>query len=183
MVKINDLMGLVVTKDLLVTRIRTPKNEVITIPNSTIITSNVINYSSLARDTRDETGLILHTTITLGYDIPWEKVHKALIEAAYATPDILPSPPPFVLQTALNDFNISYELNAYTDRSEIMPAIYSALHQNIQDKCNEVGIEILSPNYLAMRDGNHSTIPEHYLPKDYQSPGFRVDSIAPTDRS
>ncbi len=177
MVKIGDLMGIVISKDLLVTRIRTPKNEVITIPNSTVITSNVINYSSLAKDKSDVTGLILHTTITLGYDIPWEKVHKALMEAACATPDVLTTPPPFVLQTALNDFNVSYELNAYTDCSEKMPAIYSALHQNIQDKCNEAGIEILSPNYLAMRDGNHSTIPENYLPGDYQSPGFRVGSI------
>lgn len=181
MVKIGDLMGIVVSKDSLVTRIRTPKNEVITIPNSTVITSNIVNYSSLAKDKSDATGLILHTTITLGYDIPWQKVHQALMAAAAHTPDILPSPAPFVLQTALNDFNVSYELNAYTDCAEKMPTIYSVLHQNIQDKCNEVGIEILSPNYLAMRDGNHSTIPENYLPEDYQSPGFRLNSIGNSD--
>ncbi len=183
MVKIGELVGIVVSKDLLVTRIRTPKNEVITIPNATVVTSNIINYSCLARDRSDATGLILHTTITLGYDIPWEAVHKALIAAAVATPDILLSPSPFVLQTALNDFNVSYELNAYTDRPEKMPAIYSALHQNIQDKCNQAGIEILSPGYLAMRDGNHSTIPADYLPEDYQSPGFRLNSMGKSDHS
>ncbi|MDY7021742.1 MAG: mechanosensitive ion channel family protein, partial [Cyanobacteriota bacterium] len=64
-----------------------------------------------------------------------------------------------------------------TDHSEIMPRIYSELHKNIQDQCNEAGIEILSPSYLAMRDGNHSTMPESYLPKDYKSPGFKIDSI------
>jgi small-conductance mechanosensitive channel len=175
MIKIGDLMGIVVVKELLVTRIRTPKNVVITIPNSTIITSNVINYSALAKQSGDDTGLILHTTITLGYDIPWQKVHATLIAAAYATPDILHHPAPFVLQTALNDFNISYELNAFTDHPEKCQFIYSDLHQNIQDKCNEVGIEILSPNYHALRDGNHSTIPENYLPEDYQSPGFRIE--------
>ncbi|MBU6228155.1 MAG: mechanosensitive ion channel family protein [Cyanobacteria bacterium REEB459] len=181
MVKIGDLVGIVVSKDLLVTRIRTPKNEVITIPNATVVTSNIINYSSLAKDKRDATGLILHTTITLGYDIPWPAVHKALIAAAAATPDILPSPSPFVLQTALNDFNVSYELNAYTDCSENMPAIYSALHQNIQDQCNQAGIEILSPGYLAMRDGNRSTIPADYLPEDYQAPGFRFNATGDSD--
>lgn len=176
MIKIGELIGIVLEKDVLVTRIRTCKNVVITIPNSTILSSNVINYSTLAKDLGDTTGLILHTTVTLGYDIPWQKAHNVLIEAAQATPQILSKPAPFVLQTSLNDFNVSYELNAYTDCPEFSFEIYSNLHRNIQDKCNEVGIEIMSPGFLALRDGNHSTIPENYLPDDYQTPGFYVDA-------
>jgi small-conductance mechanosensitive channel len=176
MIKIGDLVGIVLEKDVLVTRIRTPKNVVITIPNSTILSSNVINYSTLAKDLGDTTGLVLHTTVTLGYDIPWQKAHKVLIEAAQATPQILSNPAPFVLQTSLNDFNVSYELNAYTDCPEYSPEIYSDLHKNIQDKCNEVDIEIMSPSFFALRDGNHSTIPENYLPDDYETPGFWIDS-------
>ncbi len=178
MVRVGDMVGIVVDKDLLVTRIRTPKNVLITFPNSTILNSNIINYSAMARKSGDNTGLVLHTTITLGYDVPWKKIYEALEQAAAVTPNILQDPPPFVLQTSLNDFNVAYELNAFTDRPDLMPVTYSLMHQNIQDKCNEVGIEILSPNYFAVRDGNHSTIPETYLPEDYTSPGFRVDPTA-----
>lgn len=174
-VKIGDAVGDVLEKNLLVTRIRTIKNVVITIPNSVIINSNVVNYSALKRDLQRP--LILHTTITLGYDVPWRKVHEVLISAAQSTKYILKSPLPFVLQTGLNDFYVSYEINAYTNESTKMAEIYSQLHQNIQDKCNETDIEILSPHYSAIRDGNHNTIPADYLPENYTAPGFRFDPV------
>ncbi len=151
---------------------------VITMPNSTVLTSNVVNFSATGRDSATPP-LILHTTITLGYDVPWRKVHQVLIEAAVATPHILTEPAPFILQTSLDDFYVSYELNAYTDAPLMMADIYSQMHQNIQDKCNEAEIEILSPHYSALRDGHQNTIPENYLPKDYTAPGFR---IAPPDK-
>ena len=160
---------------MLVIRIRTIKNVIITIPNGTVLTSQIINYSSLSQD--PDYYLILHTTITLGYDIPWRKVHQVLIDAAIVTNHILTEPIPFVFQTSLDDFYISYELNAYTNKPILMASIYSELHQNIQDKCNEAGIEILSPHYSAVRDGNQTTIPENYLPQDYKAPGFRLSSL------
>ena len=174
-IKIGDAIGEIVEKTLLVTRIRTIKNVIITIPNGTVLTSQIINYSSLSQDPNYY--LILHTTITLGYDAPWRKVHQALIDAAIATNNILAEPVPFVFQTSLDDFYVSYELNAYTNKPILMASIYSELHQNIQDKCNEAEIEILSPHYSAVRDGNQTTIPENYLPQDYKSPGFRLSSL------
>ncbi|WP_019501477.1 mechanosensitive ion channel family protein [Pseudanabaena sp. PCC 6802] len=173
-VKIGDIVGDVEAKLLLVTRIRTVNNVLVTLPNSTLLTSNIVNYSALIRD--DHAPLILHTTVTLGYDAPWRKIHETLIAAARATTHILDEPSPFVLQTALNDFYVSYELKAYTNHPSKMASIYSELHQNIQDKCNEVGIEICSPHYSALRDGNHNTIPETYLPEGYQAPGFKIDN-------
>jgi small-conductance mechanosensitive channel len=173
-IKIGDIVGDVEEKLLLVTRIRTLNNVLVTIPNSILLTSNIINYSALIRDC--EMPLILNTTITLGYDVPWRKIHETLIAAALKTDLILSEPLPFVLQTALNDFYVSYELKAYTQHPAEMTRIYSELHQNIQDKCNEVGIEICSPHYSALRDGNQSTIPENYLPKGYIPPSFRVDA-------
>ncbi|MGA7952127.1 MAG: mechanosensitive ion channel domain-containing protein, partial [Gloeobacterales cyanobacterium] len=172
-VKIGDAVGDIVEKTLLVTRIRTIKNVVITIPNASVLNSQIINYSAAAQDP-EAPPLILHTTITLGYDLPWRKVHEALINAAHATSHILTEPAPFVLQTSLDDFYVSYEINAYTHKPKLMAKTYSELHQNIQDKCNEVGIEILSPHYRAVRDGNQNTIPENYLPSDYIAPGFRI---------
>ncbi|MDB9425521.1 mechanosensitive ion channel family protein [Microcystis aeruginosa CS-564/01] len=173
-ISIGDVIGDVIEKGLLVTRIRTPANKIITIPNSSLLNTNVINFSVSQREFKEP--LILQTTVTLGYDLPWRKVHATLKEAALATQFIVSEPAPFVLQTSLDDFYVSYQLNAYTDHPNKMVYIYSELHQNIQDKCNEVGIEIMSPHYKALRDGNHSTIPENYLPEDYQTPAFGIQS-------
>ena len=170
-VKIGEIVGDVIEKSLLVTRIRTIKNEIISIPNSTVMSSHTINYSS---DTVDN-GLILHTTVTIGYDVPWKDMHQALIDAAGRTDLLLKEPKPFVLQTSLDDFYVSYQINAYTKEANKQATIYSQLHQNIQDCCNEMGIEILSPHYRAARDGNMTTIPGNYLLKDYKSPAFNIN--------
>lgn len=169
-VKIGEVMGDVKEKSLLNTRVKTIKNEIITIPNSQMLNSHTINYTTA----NDEEGLILHTTVTLGYDVPWRTVHEVLIEAALATEFVKKLPHPYVLQTSLDDFYVSYQLNARTREIHKMALIYSEMHKNIQDKCNEAGIEILSPHYGAHRDGNHSTIPQEHLPEDYQAPWFRL---------
>ncbi len=143
-VKIGDFRGDVTEMRLLVTHLRSFKNEEIVVPNSVIFNSHVINYSSLAR----ERGLILHTSVTIGYNTSWRQIHALLLQAAGRTPGLLPSPPPFVRQTALNDFYVSYELNAYTDLPHEMMQIYSDLHQNIQDAFNEYGVQIMSPHYM-----------------------------------
>ena len=172
-VKIADTVGDVVGRTLLVTRIRTIKNVDITIPNSMVLSSHLINFSSVAR----EHGLILHTSITIGYDAPWKTVHALMIAAAKATTHILEKPEPFVLQTSLDDFYVTYEINAYTDQANKQATIYAELHQNIQDKFNEGGVEIMSPHYANIRDGNQVTIPEQYLPKSYRAPGIRIEGL------
>lgn len=154
-VRIADTMGDIVEKTLLITRIRTPKNVDITVPNAMVLSSHIINYSSTAK----EGGLILHTSVTIGYDAPWRQVHQLLIAAAEGTDGVLAKPEPFVLQTALDDFYVKYELNAYTSSPNAMARIYSDLHQNIQDRFNEAGVEIMSPHYRAERDGSETTIP------------------------
>lgn len=170
-VKIGEVTGDVIEKSLLVTRIRTIKNEIISIPNSTVMNSHTINYSSDA----PEKGLIIHSTVTIGYDVPWKLMHAVLIEAATRTELVLPEPKPFVLQKSLEDFYVAYEINAYIKEANKQAVIYSNLHQNIQDVCNEKGIEIMSPHYRAARDGNTSTIPSSYLGNDYKAPSFNVN--------
>ncbi|HUX61071.1 MAG TPA: mechanosensitive ion channel family protein, partial [Ignavibacteriaceae bacterium] len=162
-VKIADTVGDVIEKTLLVTRIRTIKNVDITIPNSMVLGSHIVNYSTTAK----EKGLILNTSVTIGYDAPWKKIHELLISAALSTKDLLTEPKPFILQTALSDFYVVYEINAYTDKPNSMANIYSDLHQNIQDKFNEAGIEIMSPHYTGVRDGNAIKIPDEYIQRDY----------------
>jgi small-conductance mechanosensitive channel len=171
-IKIGDICGDVVEKSLLVTRIRTIKNEDITVPNASILSGHTINYSTSAK----ELGLILHTTVTIGYDVPWKQVHQLLIQAALDTDGISrkENHRPFILQTSLDDFYVSYQLNVYTDQSNRMATLYSELHQHIQDRFNEAGVEIMSPHYRAARDGNMTTIPTSYLDKSYRPGAFRV---------
>lgn len=109
---------------------------------------------------------------SIGYDTPWKQIHAFLIAAAKVTDNILKDPNPYVLQTSLDAFYVSYELNAYTDQPNIMAQTYSDLHQNIQDKFNEAGIEIMSPHYSSVREGNQTAIPEAYLPRSYQAPAL-----------
>ncbi len=169
-VQIGDTTGDVTQRTLLVTRVVTIKNVEVTIPNSSVLSSHALNFSRLA----STTGVILHTTVTIGYDAPWRRVHELLLAAADATTDALKSPKPFVLQTSLDDFYVSYQLNFYTDKPARMAMIYAEVHQKIQDAFNEGGVEITSPHFRALRDGNQVAIPESYLPGSYRAPAFRV---------
>jgi small-conductance mechanosensitive channel len=143
-VRIGEILGDVTEMRLLVTHLQSVKNEEIIVPNSVIFNSHVINFSTLAR----ERGLILHTSVTIGYNTPWRQIHALLLQAAGSTPGLLPTPPPFVYQKCLDDFYINYELNAYTDSPHAMMQIYSDLHRNIQDAFNEYGVQIMSPHYM-----------------------------------
>lgn len=174
-VQIGDAVGDVIAKTLLVTRIRTIKNVDVTIPNSQVLGSQVSNFSARA----GEGGLILHTTVTIGYDAPWRQVHELLKTAARATPGILHDPSPFVLQTSLDDFYVSYEINAYTAEPARMAQTYSDFHAAIQDAFNHAGVEICSPHYRALRDGNTVTIPEAERGAGYVAPSFRVSQAGP----
>jgi len=142
-VQIGDQIGEVLETRLLVTRLRTPKNEEVIIPNSEILTQHVVNFSTLARTE----GLILHTRVGIGYETPWRQVEAMLLAAAERTPGLRNEPPPFVLQRELGDFAITYELNVYTDRPSAMLATYTELHRNILDLFNEYGVQIMTPAY------------------------------------
>jgi small-conductance mechanosensitive channel len=142
-VRIGEHIGEVAQVRLLTTYLRSPKNEQIVIPNSIILNSEVVNFSTLAGDA----GLILHTNVGIGYETPWRQVEAILIEAARRTPGLRTDPEPFVLQRKLGDFAVDYELNAYTDDPARMLRLYSALHRNILDGFNEYGIQIMTPAY------------------------------------
>ena len=169
-IQIGDTIGEVVERNLLVTRILTPKAEVITIPNATVMSGAVKNYSTEAK----KAGVIFYTSVSIGFDAPWKTVHQLLIAAALDTRHVLRQPTPFVLQRSLDDFYVTYELNAYTDAPREVLNIYSDLHRNIQDKFNEAGVEICSPHFSALRDGNPIAIPEQYVKSGYKAPGFHV---------
>ena len=142
-VKIGDAFGDVTAISLQATHLRSIKNEEITIANSQILASEVINYSSLAR----ADGLILHTEVGIGYDTPWRHVEAMLIGAADRTAGILKEPRPFVRLLKLDTFAVTYELNAYCGNAQAMGQLYAELHRNILDAFNENGVQIMTPAY------------------------------------
>ena len=142
-IMINDLIGEVTDRSVLVTRLRSLKNEEIVIPNSIVLNSNVINYSTEAVSN----GLILHTTVGIGYEVPWRQVEAMLLLAAERTKGPRTEPKPFVLQQSLGDFAVNYELNVYIDDVKHMMQLYSALHRNVLDVFNEYNVQIMTPNY------------------------------------
>lgn len=159
-IKVGDLVGDVVAMRLLVTHLRSLKNEELVVPNSVILNSNIVNYSTMA----GEKGLILHTTVGIGYEVPWRQVDAMLKEAAARTPGLLRDPAPFVLQTSLGDFSVTYELNAFCDSPSAMQGLYTALHQNILDVFNEYGVQIMTPAY------EHDPEQPKVVPKDQWFP-------------
>jgi small-conductance mechanosensitive channel len=140
-IKIGDIVGFVVEKSATVTRLRTHKNEYITFPNSTILTSSITNYN-FSVDNENDHGLILHVDITFGYSTPWQTVHSILIESALKTDYVEHNPMPFVLQTKLDDFYAHYELNVYTKAIEKVPAVYSEVYKNIQNGFYDAGLDM-----------------------------------------
>ncbi len=154
-VEIGDSRGRVIERNLLVTRIQTAKNEGITIPNGAVLAGTVKNFSELAASE----GLILHTNVSIGYEVDWRRVRELLLSAAAKTSRVLDEPQPFVRQESLDDFTVTYELNAYTDEPSMMSAIYSELHQNVLLAFNQAEVEILSPHYRAIRHEDPAAIP------------------------
>ena len=158
-IKLGDTTGNVIEKTPFATRLRTLKNEVVTIPNSFILSSHTVNYSASAR----KFGLIVHTNVTVGYEVPWRLVHQLLINAARLTPGVLDNPKPFVLENDLPDDYSCYQINVYIKDADRLLEIRSELHQNIHDVFEEAGVELVSPHYFSTRDGSASTIPPDTL--------------------
>jgi len=156
-VEINGVTGVVQDRNLLVTRIQTPRNELVSLPNAMVISTPVLNFSYSGRE--GPWPVTISTTITIGYDVPWRQVHHLMLEAARAVPGIAEQPAPKVLQTALNDFHISYEIDASLRDVSLYRETLSELLASLQDRFAAAGVEILSPAYQANRESDSSTVP------------------------
>jgi small-conductance mechanosensitive channel len=144
-IEVEGQTGFVEEQQLLVTRLRSLKNEEIILPNSILLNSKIINYTAKAK----ETGIILHTVVGIGYETPWRQVDAMLKLAAKRTEGLLSNPPPFVQKMILGDFAVNYEINAYCKDVNNIKRIYTLLHENILDVFNENNVQIMTPSYVS----------------------------------
>jgi small-conductance mechanosensitive channel len=170
-VRISDTEGDIIEKNLLVTRIRTERNEDITVPNSMVLGSHITNYNTSARD-----GLALYAVVTLGYEVPWQEAHALMIKAAEKTKGVVSKPAPYVLHKFLHDFYVIYEIYAYTDNPNLKYLTHSELNKNVQDVFNEAGIELVSPHLAGLRDSNHTSLHSGKMEKFERNNNFIINS-------
>jgi small-conductance mechanosensitive channel len=172
-VRVGDTEGTVLELNMLSTRVRTNKNEIVTLPNNVVVGGRIVDYTAIGRENAH---LVIYTSVTIGYDVPWRQVHELLIAAAKNSEGIADTPEPYVHQRGLQDWYVEYQINAPVDprRANELPGLHSRLHQNIQDAFWAAGVEIMSPSYFAVRDGNTATIPREQRPAG-RAPAFRVD--------
>jgi small-conductance mechanosensitive channel len=174
-VRIGDTVGFIRERSLLVTRIVTIQNESVTIPNGTILSASIVNYTSLAASK----GLVLTVSAGIGYDVDWRTVHRLMIEGARRTEYILPDPSPVVWQTELGDYAVSYQLRAWTDRADLMFETHSSLRANVLDEFNRAGVEIMTPSIFAHRDASNLAVPAEQFPDRPEPRGIAVDVRTP----
>jgi small-conductance mechanosensitive channel len=169
-VTIGENTGVVIEKNLLVTRLRTFENEEVSIPNGNVLATSVRNYSAGAKE-----GLILRVTAGIGYDVDWRKVHDLMMEGARATERIATEPAPHVFQSALGDYAVNYELRAYTNEPAYMLRTLSILRANVLDAFNRAGVEIMTPSILAHRDASNLAVPQDQFPNRPKPSGIAVE--------
>jgi small-conductance mechanosensitive channel len=169
-VRVGDIEGEVIDVGFLATKLRTPRQEEITIPHSVLVGTATTNYSSLAGDN----GMAVTTSVTIGYDVPWRQVHALLQLGAARTQGLRRDPAPRVMQRELSDFYVQYLLLAHLEDGKSRAAVLSELHSQIQDAFNEFGTQIMSPHFESQ--------PEKpvFVPKPawHAAPAKPEDSVA-----
>jgi small-conductance mechanosensitive channel len=170
-VRIGDSIGFVRERSLLVTRIVTIQNEAVTIPNGSILSTSILNYTYLAASK----GLVLTVSAGIGYDVDWRTVRRLMIEGARRTEHILSDPSPCVWQTELGDYAVSYQLRAWSDRADLMYETHSNLRANVLDEFNRAGVEIMTPSIFAHRDASNLAIPHEQFPNRPEPRGIAVN--------
>ncbi|PYM06247.1 MAG: hypothetical protein DMD82_09245 [Candidatus Rokuibacteriota bacterium] len=169
-VRIGEHLGDVVSLGYFATKLRSPRNEEITLPNGQVAAQPIVNFTRLA----GKAGLVLHTQVTIGYGAEWKTVHGLLIEAAGRVEGVEREPEPWVFQRSLNDYHITYEICCVTRESHQQLLLYSRLHEEIQDAFARAGVEILSPAYSSLRDANAPVLPDEPKGPRAEPGGFRI---------
>ena len=132
-ITVGDLFGKVSARGLFDTEIQTEYRELIAIPNATFITQSV----TVARSS----GVIVSTTLSLGYDISFADVEPLMLEAA-TDAGLSDS---YVHIIELGDFSISYRVCGLLTNLDSILTVRSELRHQLLIKLHGADIEIVSP--------------------------------------
>lgn len=118
------------------TRIKTVENTIITIPNSSVITGQIINYSEPTND------VMIRIPISCNYGAFLKKVKELILATATEVPGVLSDPKPVVYLTEFGASSINFELRVwvkhYDDRHRVKDTFYSVIYRVFEEE----GIEI-----------------------------------------
>lgn len=175
LVKIGEIEAYVKSTSLLTTRLVTRQNELITVPNSSILDKHVVNY---ANDRSGDESILITTAVGMGYDVAWRQVEAMLLEAAQRTESVLSEPAPFVVLPLFDVYTANYELNAYLKPGVRRYIGITELNHNVMDVFNEHGVSIMTPMYRADPPIPKVVAREHW----FDAPASPQQSPKPADR-
>ncbi len=138
-VYIENILGKVSHIDLFHTEIQTEDRGLISYSNIFVATNPI----KVIRNS----GVIISTVVSLGYDVSRIKIEKCLLDAASKTG----LKDPFMFITSLGDFSISYKINGLLEDVSLILTNKSKLNAMVLDALHEAKIEIVSPTFMNQR--------------------------------
>ena len=164
-IRIENNFGRVTKKGLFRTEIQTEDRNLTSLPNLYIANSPL----KIIR----ESGTIISTTVSLGYDLNRSKIEAALLEAA----NKVGLTDPFVFITNLGDFSVTYRINGLLTDIDKYFTVTSKLNANVMDHLHKKGIEIVSPKFMNQRQVNDFK----FIPKITKESKPELDEKLPED--
>ncbi|WP_148687337.1 mechanosensitive ion channel family protein [Candidatus Nitrosocosmicus hydrocola] len=137
----DESLGDVIEISLIFTKIKTIRNEMVTIPNQVLLQNQIKNYSGYKF-------LALSIIVSAGYREDEVTIKSLLLAAANDTYGLLKEPKPYVLLKELGDFAAIYELMVYTDKANMSIQIKSDLRINIYNFFKEAKIDLTTPRIV-----------------------------------
>lgn len=119
------------------TKLSTPDNKIISIPNSAVVGSQIVNYSTSESRRVD-------FSVSASYTAPTQKVLDALVQAGTMDPVLL-EPAPFSAVESYGESSINYVLRVWVKNADYWD-VYFAINKRIKDIFDEQGIEMTYPH-------------------------------------
>lgn len=133
---INDLEGIVKKINIRSTELETWDKSVVIIPNASILSQSLINYTYTGK-----TGRVV-IKVNVGYDSDIALIRQTLLEIALSNSEVLKNPAPYVLFNNLGDSSLEFQLNCYTANVFNRSLISNDLREKIINRFRDLAINI-----------------------------------------
>jgi len=136
-------LGVVKEIQIFVTKLTSPQNRLIIIPNGTLSNGNITNYTA-------EGKLRVDLTFGVGYDSDIKQTKEVLMQVMLNNPNILKDPAPSVNVSELADSSINFAVRPWATTANYWSVYYSVIEEckYALDKAN---IEIPYPHVVEIK--------------------------------